>query len=376
MVGASIFNLRNRLLASARFRRWVQKIPVIQRVANSRATSLFRVASGFIHSQVLLTCVRMGLFDRLAAGPLPVASVAADAGWPEDRTRHLLHAAAALELLELRPGDTVGLGKLGATMVGNEAIGALVEHHALVYEDLEDPVSLFAGSAGATRMSALWPYAGAERPASLAADDVRRYTELMAASQTMVAEQVVDAFPFRRHSTLLDIGGGAGAFAMAVARRWPHIGVTVADLPAVAGLAADAVAAAGLSERVTVVGADAVAGELPTGFDVVSLVRILHDHDDDRALAMLEAARRALAPGGTLLIAEPLAGPDPAGALIDAYFQVYLLAMGSGRPRTVGEISALATSAGFGPVRRHRVSVSLVTSVLSAQVDSVDVNTN
>ena len=306
---------------------------MIQRVANSRATSLFRVASGFIHSQVLLTCVRMGLFDRLAAGPLPVASVAADAGWPEDRTRHLLHAAAALELLELRPGDTVGLGKLGATMVGNEAIGALVEHHALVYEDLEDPVSLFAGSAGATRMSALWPYAGAERPASLAADDVRRYTELMAASQTMVAEQVVDAFPFRRHSTLLDIGGGAGAFAMAVARRWPHIGVTVADLPAVAGLAADAVAAAGLSERVTVVGADAVAGEL-------------------------------------------LAGPDPAGALIDAYFQVYLLAMGSGRPRTVGEISALATSAGFGPVRRHRVSVSLVTSVLSAQVDSIDVNTN
>jgi demethylspheroidene O-methyltransferase len=255
-------------------------------------------------------------------------------------------------------------------MVGNEALAALVEHHALVYEDLEDPVALFAGSARATRMSTLWPYAVTDDPRSLVSDDVANYTALMAASQTMVAEQVVDTFSFRGRESLLDIGGGAAAFGMAVARRWPAISVTVADLPAVADLAARAIESEGLSDRVAVVGADATAGELPAGFDVVSLVRILHDHDDDRALAMLRAARAALAPGGTLLIAEPIAGADAAGALIDAYFEVYLLAMGSGRPRTVSELSRLARAAGFGPIRRHRAPVSLVTSVLSAQPDS------
>jgi demethylspheroidene O-methyltransferase len=70
------------------------------------------------------------------------------------------------------------------------------------------------------------------------------------------------------------------------------------------------------------------------------------------------------------LIAEPLAGMDPAGALIDAYFNVYLLAMGSGRPRTIAGLSELVRAAGFGPIRRHRSPVSLVTSVLSAQVSS------
>ena len=100
----------------------------------------------------------------------------------------------------------------------------------------------------------------------------------------------------------------------------------------------------------------------------MSLVRILHDHDDERVLEILKAARTALADGGTLLIVEPLAGSDAAGQLIDAYFNVYLLAMGSGRPRTVEELSALLHEAGFGPVRRHRAPVSLVTSVLSATV--------
>lgn len=367
MIGTTLFNLRNRLLSSAKFRRWAQKLPVTQRVANHRATELFRIASGFIHSQVLLACVRLALFERLAAGPVDTATLAAEAGMPEDRMQHLLRAAAALELLEFRPDASVGLGRLGATMVGNESLASLVEHHSLVYEDLDDPVRLFAETGRETRMMRLWPYAQSDNPDALVAEDVASYTALMASSQTMVAEQVVDAFSFRNHATLLDIGGGAGAFGMAVARRWPHMQVTVADLPAVAELARRAVDHAGLGERVHTVGADATAGELPTGFDVVSLIRIVHDHDDERALSMLRSARRALKPDGTLLIAEPLAGKDPAGALIDAYFNVYLLAMGSGRPRSVEGLSELVTAAGFGPIRRHRAPVSLVTSVVSAQ---------
>jgi len=318
-----------------------------------------------VHSQVLLACVRLDLFDRLADRPLSVAAIGSDTQVAEARLRHLLRAAAALGLLEFRPHDEVGLGRLGATMVGNESLAALVEHHALVYEDLADPVRLFRDAERETRMSELWPYARAEQPDSLAAEDVTNYTSLMAASQSMVAEQVIDAFSFRRVSTLLDIGGGAGVFATAVAERWRHLDITIADLPAVAEVARHAVVNAGLTKRVDVVGADVTRDALPTGFDVVSLVRILHDHDDARALEILAAARSALADDGTLLIAEPLAGPDPAGELIDAYFNVYLLAMGSGRPRSVAELSALTQQAGFGPVRRHRTPVSLVTSVLS-----------
>lgn len=366
MFGNSLFDLRNRLLASAGFRSWAQKIPFGQQVANKRANELFRLCSGFVHSQVLLGCVRLGLFDSLVDGARSTTSIAEHAGLSADRLRHLLRAAAALKLLERRGEDSYGLGVLGASLADNESLLALIEHHSLFYEDLVEPLSLYSSTPPETRMSTLWPYAQSAEPDALAAADVSNYTALMASSQTMVAEQVVAAYSLKDAATLMDIGGGAGVFAKAVARRWKHLKVTIADLPAVAELAREGLVGSEFGDRLTAVGIDATSGELPGDFDVVTLVRILHDHDEERALSMLRAARAALKPGGVLLIAEPMADAPGAGALIDAYFHVYLLSMGSGRPRTMEELGALASRAGFGPLRRHRTRVPLITSVLSA----------
>ncbi len=361
------FDLRNRLLSSARFRRIVQKIPIFQRVARARARDLFRVCSGFIHSQVLLACVRLGLFERLREGARSVAEIAREAHIPEERAHQLLRAADALRLLEERPDGRYGVGVLGAAMIDNASLLALVEHHALLYEDLADPVALFAESGRQTRMSRLWPYASGRPPASLAADDVARYTDLMAESQVMVAEQVLEAFSFRNQRRLLDIGGGAGAFAIAVARRWPHLEITIADLPAVAEIARRRVDAAGLAARINVVGVDATSDSLPDGFDTVSLVRILHDHDEVTVMKLLAAAKSAVGEGGTLLVAEPMADAPGAGDLNAAYFNVYLMAMGSGRPRRFDELAELVTAAGFHDVRRQRTPVPLVTGALVAR---------
>jgi demethylspheroidene O-methyltransferase len=96
---------------------------------------------------------------------------------------------------------------------------------------------------------------------------------------------------------------------------------------------------------------DALRQPLPTGADVASLVRVIHDHDDGPALALLKRVHAALPPDGALLIAEPMAGTAGAEPMGDAYFGFYLLAMGSGRPRTASELSALARSAGFASAR-------------------------
>jgi demethylspheroidene O-methyltransferase len=74
--------------------------------------------------------------------------------------------------------------------------------------------------------------------------------------------------------------------------------------------------------------------------------------------------------GGTLLIAEPLAdtqGAEPIGA---AYFGFYLLAMGRGRARSLGELSGLLAGAGFGSARLIPTSTPLVTSLIVAQATS------
>ena len=80
---------------------------------------------------------------------------------------------------------------------------------------------------------------------------------------------------------------------------------------------------------------------LPRGADVISLVRVLHDHDDESARMLLAAIRDALPPGGAIVVAEPMAGAPGAEPMGDAYFGFYLLAMGRGRPRTMGEIAQL-----------------------------------
>ncbi len=319
-----------------------------------------------MHSQVLLACVRLQLFDMLSHGAKSLSDIARDAGVDAMRLQRLLDAAVGLQLLEHRGGDRYGLGVHGAAMAGNTSLLALVEHHALFYQDLADPVSLIANPDAETAMAKLWPYATGDRPESLEREDVARYTELMAASQAMIAEQVLGAVSLRRHRKLLDIGGGAGAFAIAVARRWPKLEITIADIPAVAEIARERVEQAGMASRIEVIGVDATRDSLPQGFDVVSLVRILHDHDEPAAMSILAGARHAIEKGGTLLVAEPMADAAGAGDLIATYFHVYLLAMGSGRPRDFDELSRLLENGGFHDVRRLRTTVPLITSVVTA----------
>ena len=79
---------------------------------------------------------------------------------------------------------------------------------------------------------------------------------------------------------------------------------------------------------------------LPHGADVASLIRVLHDHDDELVRVILAAIHDALPPRGVLLVAEPMAGAPGAEPMGEAYFGFYLLAMGRGRPRSASEIAA------------------------------------
>jgi demethylspheroidene O-methyltransferase len=106
---------------------------------------------------------------------------------------------------------------------------------------------------------------------------------------------------------------------------------------------------------------------LPTGADVISLVRVIFDHDDARALSILKAVRRALPEGGTLLLAEPMSETPGAEAMGDAYFGFYLLAMGKGRARSAGRLTDMLHQAGFGDVRLLRNPMPLQTQVILAR---------
>ena len=359
---------RDRTLASPAFQRWAAAFPFTRHTARRRAQALFDLVAGFVYSQVLYACVRLQLFETLAGGPQTVARLAPRLGLTEDAALRLLAAAVSLKLVERRRGGRYGLGALGAPMVGNSAIAAMVEHHAALYADLRDPVALLKGEVGGAALAGYWPYAGADAPGALAGPNVATYSALMSASQPLVADQILDAYPLARHRTLLDVGGGEGTFLCRAAQRTPGLNVLLFDLPAVAERARLRLAAQGLSDRSTVVGGDFLTDALPAGADVATLVRVIHDHDDARAMHILKSVFAALPRHGKLLLAEPMAQTPGAEAMGDAYFGFYLLAMGRGRPRSAAELTEMLKAAGFKAVRHVPTHMPLQTGLLVASV--------
>lgn len=365
---------RDRLLASPRFRRWATAIPGLRAISRRQSRRLFDLVAGFTYSQTLLACVQFDLFSRLQGRTLDLPSLSRECGMPLQSAEILVRAAVALDLLEWRADGQVGLGMLGAVMVGNDALHALVRHHQTVYQDLIDPAASLRDPARPTRLRAYWAYAQeAESDAgrSLPPNEVAEYSTLMATSQALIAEQVLDAYDMSRHRAVLDVGGGLGAFLAEVAVRHPHMDLHLFDLPGVAEIARQRLAEKGLSDRVSCHGGSFFDDPLPRGADLVTLVRVAYDHPDDRVLAILRAIRKALAPrGGHLLLAEPLAGTPGAEAVGDAYFGLYLLAMGKGRARSAAALSDLMREAGFVDIRQRPTRLPLQTGVLTGRVEA------
>lgn len=358
---------RDRLLASPRFQRWAAAFPLTRPIARRRARQLFDLCAGFVYTQVLLACVRLRLFEILAERPQTTSELARKMSLSHESAERLLAAATALRLVEHRGEDRHALGPLGAPMVGNAGLAAMIEHHSVLYGDLDDPVTLLRGERRDTGLSRYWSYASSDRPADLRGEHVSAYTRLMAASQPLVAGEILDAYPIHRHQCLLDVGGGDGSFLANAAQRAPGLRVVLFDLPPVAERARARFAAAGIADRATAVGGDFHEDSLPKGADVISLIRVIHDHDDAQALAILASVRRALPPDGTLLLAEPMAGTRGAEPMGDAYFGFYLMAMGQGRPRTRAVVEALLRAAGFRRARWVPTRIPLQTCLLVAR---------
>lgn len=353
---------RNGLLLKERFQYWARHTPLIRRIARRKATALHHLTAGFVYSQVLAALVELEVLEAISQSPKSLEGLAQALDYPVDGLSRLLQAGRALGLLtRLSTGEWIP-DELGAAMLGNPGVAAMVRHHRALYRDLEDPVALFRHR-GTTHLSAYWPYALNGHTND---QEVQRYSTLMAESQQLISDSILRAYPFSKHRHLLDVGGGVGAFAHAAITHQPDLRVTIMDLP-------DVVSAAPPehSERVSFVPGNMFETELPKIADIVSLVRVLHDHDDAPVQALLSGIYQALPEGGVLLIAEPMADTPGAEAFGDAYFGTYLWAMGSGRPRSAAEISTFCRQAGFSRCEEHPSAMPALVRVLAAHKTKV-----
>lgn len=354
-----------RMAASRRFQAWSARTPIFRRIARAEGAALFDIVAGFVNAQVLRALVDLRVFQHLQQGPASSAQMGALCDIAPDRMQVLLQAGAGLGLLTRQRDGRFALALRGASLLGVPGLAEMIQHHSALYADLADPVA-FLRSNDPTALARFWPYvfgaAGAVDPQVTAT-----YSNLMAESQVLVAEDTLRMVDLSGVKRLMDVGGGTGAFLAAVGAAYPALRLDLFDLPVVLHGAGARLGAAGLANRVSLHPGSFRDDPLPLGADAISLVRVLYDHADATVANLLAAVHAALPPKGRLIVSEPMSGGALPDRTTDVYFAVYTLAMQTGRTRSGAEIAALMAASGFVNIRIQKGFRPFVTSIVTGE---------
>ncbi len=347
------------MAASPRFQAWAAQFPLTRRIAKRDGERLFDLVSGFAYSQTLLATVELGLLDALKPGPKSSGQLASLIGLSAERTAILCQAAAALELIRRRKDGTYQIARLGAATLGVPGLQQMIRHHAVFYRDLRDPVALLRAETQ-PELADFWPYVRGEMAKEIPQETATTYSDLMAQTQQLVAEETLRIVRLSGIAHLMDVGGGTGAFQKAVRAKYPDLTLSVFDLPSV-------LAGADLgAENITPL-PGSFHEPLPAGADAISLIRVLYDHSDATITSLLKNVFETLPRSGRLIISEPMSGgasPTRAG---DVYFSFYTMAMTTGRVRSGQTIAAMLSKIGFDSIEIRETSRPFVTTCLTAR---------
>ncbi len=156
---------------------------------------------------------------------------------------------------------------------------------------------------------------------------------------------MLDAYDFSGIRTLADIGGGNGSVLTVVLKKYPAMQGILFDLPDVVERARPTIEAAGLWDRCRVVAGNFFEA-VPPGADAYQLRHIIHDWDDEKALAILRNCHQAMAGAGKLLVVEGLVPPGNEPS-ISKFFDLAMMVLPGGMERTEQEYRQLYEAAGF-----------------------------
>jgi SAM-dependent methyltransferase len=260
----------------------------------SRVTpdSIMDVARGFMAAKHLFAASSVGIFEALADGPATLAEISARAGISERAAHISADAMVALGFLDVEQGHYSNGAVAGTFLAGRTPA------------DLR-PVLRFWDLVSYPAWTQLEPVLhGRWAPRQLSPELEEVFSAGVEALTAGPAQALAATYDFTAHRRLLDVGGGTGSIAAAIARRHPQLEATVFERAEVVPLALRRIQAAGLQSRVSVVAGDALHGPYPVGADVVLIANIMHYFAPEQNLRLLELARAAVAEGGRLLLVD------------------------------------------------------------------------
>lgn len=304
-------------------------------------SELLRLIWGFRTTWAIHTVVSLGLADLLSSGSKASDELAAETKTHPGSLYRLMRATASLGLFREEDRRCFSLTPMGE-FLRTDMAGSHAAMAKLVGQDnFQGAWSqlLYSVRTGATAFDHVhgcnvWQYR-AEHP-----DEARIFDRAMTSGTERFAEAVLDAYDFRQFETLMDVGGGDGAFLNKVLAAHPHMKGILFDQPHVV-----AKPATHANDRYRAIGGNFFNG-LPKGADACLLKWILHDWDDTAAINILRTCRSSMGSSGKVLVVEHVIGApnsNPDGKLMD----LSMMVLTGGRERTAEEFSTLFENAGL-----------------------------
>jgi SAM-dependent methyltransferase len=311
--------------------------------------TIFQMVTGYYLSQALYVAAKLRLADLLADGPGNYSDLAKSTSTHPDslnRVMRLLASAGVLTELEngyfaLTPiGECLRSGEGWATRSATLMWGGMMQQ---VWTELLYSVQTGKPATDRVFGTDAWSYL-AQHP-----EEAAIFDESQAEFAKQAATIVAAAYDFSHIHTLVDVGGGNGALLIGILKANPTLHGVVFDLPRTVEAAKKQAEAAGLVGRCKVIGGDFFES-VPAGADAYLLKHVIHDFEENHAVAILKNCRRAMAPQGRLLIVEgvyPTRIDQSWESRAAAANDVNLLVCLGGRQRSEIEFRAIFDAAGY-----------------------------
>ncbi|HLY55604.1 MAG TPA: methyltransferase [Stellaceae bacterium] len=310
---------------------------------------LRQMVFGFAPPLLIEAGVRTGVFDTLEQGPLDLAALASATGTSHRGMGALANALVGLGLLAKAADDRYELTPESAAFLVRSKpevnVGGLFAHASTqlipawlhIVEAVttgRPPIAINRETGGAEFFAAF-----VEALLPMGWFGARALAGHLAESGSA---------PVR----ILDIAAGSGVWSIPSAQRFPDTRVVAVDWPDVLAVTRRVVERYGLVDRYELRAGDIGTADFGTGYSLAVLGQILHSEGEERGRALLRKVFDALAPGGTVAIAEFLVDPDRRGPPLGLIFAVNMLInTDHGSTWSAAEIGGWLREAGFTDVR-------------------------
>ncbi len=243
--------------------------------------------------RVVITALELGVFDALAHGPATVQEVADMTGTSPQGLGPLLAALNGFDYVRRRRG------RYRLTRKGRRCVQGDPKSVVTTLRFVENLAFLTRHMEQAVRTGERDNFHHQEVPEGF----WERYLRGLAAMAGPVSREIAARVSLGPSCPrLLDVGGGHGMFSVAFCRRYANLQAVVLDLPDAVQVGRTIVAEQGYQDRITFVEGDLRTALWGDGYDVVLLFNVLHNLDAPACAQALKAARRALRPGGTVVV--------------------------------------------------------------------------